>query len=114
MSPISKCVAVHASGKKGQPSCIRLFQYPNVTNVLANKSFFNAHNVEYKWNKSGYYLLLLCSTETSASSYYGDSTLHQITPNGESQLVQLSKKGPIYAIQWNPVKDEFIVVYGSK
>lgn len=113
MSPMSKCVAVHASGKKGQPSNIRLFQYPNFTNVLANKSFFNAHSVEYKWNKSGYYLLLLCTTETSANSYYGDSTLHQISPNGESQLVQLSKKGPIYSIQWNPVKDEFIVVYGT-
>lgn len=113
MSGFSKCVAVHSSGKKGQPSSIRLYQYPNVQNVLANKSFFNAHNVDYKWNKSGYYLLLLCSTETSANSYYGDSTLHQISPNGESQLVQLSKKGPIYAIQWNPVKDEFVVVYGT-
>lgn len=57
--------------------------------------------------------MLLCSTETSANSYYGDSTLHQISPNGDSQLVQLSKKGPIYSIQWNPVKDEFIVVYGT-
>lgn len=113
MSPVSKCVAVHASGKKGQPSCIRLFQYPNLSNVLANKSFFNAHSVDYKWNKSGYYLLLLCSTETSANSYYGDSTLHHISPNGESQLVQLSKKGPIYSIQWNPIKDEFIVIYGT-
>lgn len=24
------------------------------------------------------------------------------------------KKGPIYALDWNPVRDEFIVVYGSK
>ncbi len=39
----------------------------------------------------GYYLLLLCSTETSANSYYGDTTLHSITPNGESQIVQLSE-----------------------
>lgn len=113
MSEISKCVAVHSSGKKGQPSSIRLYQYPAVQTVMANKSFFNAHNVEYKWNKSGYYLLLHCTTETSANSYYGDSTLHQITPNGESQLVQLSKKGPIYAIQWNPTRDEFVVVYGT-
>ena len=36
-------------------------------------------------------LLLLCSTETSANSYYGDSTLHQMSTNGESQTVQLSK-----------------------
>ena len=84
MSPVSKCVAVHAIGKKGQPSTIRLFQYPNLTNVIANKSFFNADKVEFKWNKSGFYLLLLCSTETSANSYYGDTNLHQITTNGFS------------------------------
>ncbi len=28
-------------------------QYPNINNLLANKSFFNADRVEYKWNKSG-------------------------------------------------------------
>jgi len=27
--------------------------------------------------------------------------------------VQLSKKGPIYSLQWNPTRDEFIVVYGT-
>ena len=80
---------------------------------LANKSFFNADRVEFKWNKSGNNLLLLCNTETSENSYYGDSTLHQIRINGESQLIQLSKKGPIYAIEWNPCRDEFIVVYGT-
>lgn len=26
----------------------------------------------------------------------------------------LGKKGPIYALEWNPVRDEFVVVYGSK
>ena len=64
-------------------------------------------------NFLGTNLLLLCSTETSQNSYYGDSTLHQIRTNGESQLVQLGKKGPIYALEWNPCRDEFIVVYGS-
>jgi hypothetical protein len=24
-----------------------------------------------------------------------------------------AKKGPIYSLEWNPVKDEFIVIYGS-
>ena len=31
----------------------------------------------------------------------------------ERILIIKGKKGPIYSIQWNPVKDEFIVVYGS-
>ena len=25
----------------------------------------------------------------------------------------LGKKGPIYSVEWNPKRDEFIVVYGS-
>lgn len=113
MSPVSRCVAIHSAGKKNEPSSIRLYQYPNTETVVANKSFFNSDRVEFKWNKPGNNLLLLCSTEMSASSYYGDTTLHQIDIKGESQLVQLSKKGPIYAQEWNPVKDEFIVVYGT-
>jgi uncharacterized protein with WD repeat len=90
MNPVSKCISVHGAGKKSEPSSVRLYQYPNVSTVLANKSFFNADKVEFKWNHSGNNLLLLCNTETSANSYYGDSTLHQIRLDGESQLVQLS------------------------
>lgn len=87
----SRHVAAFMVGKKSEPSSIRLFKYPNVETVIANKSFFNADRVEFKWNKTGNNLLLHCSTETSANSYYGDSTLHQITSNGESQIIQLSK-----------------------
>ena len=29
-------------------------------------------------------------------------------------FLKKGKKGPVYALEWNPVKDEFIVVYGSK
>jgi translation initiation factor 2A len=114
MSPVSKCIAVHSTGKKSEPSSIRLYQYPNVSNVVANKSFFNSDHVDFKWNKSGNNLLLLCSTETSQSSYYGDTTLHQMTSaSSESQLIQLSKKGPIYSFEWSPLRDEFVVVYGT-
>lgn len=113
MNSVSRCVCAYASGKKNEPSFIRLIQYPNINNSLANKSFFNADRVEYKWNRSGNNLLLLCNTETSQNSYYGDSTLHQIRANGETQLIQLSKKGPIYDLSWNPIRDEFIVVYGT-
>lgn len=91
MHPHSRLVAAFIAGKKSEPSAIRLFKYPNVDVVVASKSFFNADRVEFKWNKSGNNLLLHCSTETSANSYYGDSTLHQITNNGESQIIQLSK-----------------------
>lgn len=113
MNPLSKCIAVHVKGKKNQPSNVRLYEYPNVKTVLANKAFFNADKVDIKWNKTGHHLLLLCSTETSANSYYGDTTLHYMNTKGDTFNVDLSKKGPIYSLEWNTVKDEFIVVYGT-
>jgi uncharacterized protein with WD repeat len=86
-----------------------------VANPVSNKSFFNADKVEFKWNKygiknlidkkiqiqliclfffisifSGTGLLILCSTEVSQNSYYGDTNLHHLNTNGESQIVQLS------------------------
>ena len=84
-----------------------------MTDTISNKSFFNSDRVEFKWNKAGTHLLLLCSTETSANSYYGDTTLHYMNTNGESQVVTLSKKGPIYSLEWNPNRDEFVVIYGG-
>ena len=44
--------------KKSEPSAIRLYQYPNVESPIANKSFFNADKVDFKWNKSGKYILI--------------------------------------------------------
>jgi translation initiation factor 2A len=61
----------------------------------------------------GTHLLILCSTETSANSYYGDTSLHYMNANGDSLIVTLSKKGPIYSLEWNPVREEFIVIYGT-
>lgn len=121
LNPVSKIAAIHGAGKKSEPSTVKIVQYPHIDRVLASKSFFQADRIEFKWNKSGNNVLLLCNTETSENSYYGDSTLHQIRlPAGggsgkepETQSIQLSKKGPIYALEWNPCKDEFIVVYGN-
>jgi uncharacterized protein with WD repeat len=33
--------------------------------------------------------------------------------NGDLQVVTLSKKGPIYSLEWNPNRDEFVVIYGG-
>lgn len=64
------------------------------------------------WNKAGTALLLLTTTETSESSYYGDQGLHFLGANGESNLVHLGKNGPVYHIEWSPTSTEFCVVYG--
>ena len=39
------------------PSFVRLFQYPNFSSVLANKSFFKAEKADIKWNKKGTFVL---------------------------------------------------------
>jgi len=108
-------VATYVPGTKGQPSFVRLYQYPNfggLDSVLASKSFFKADKVNFYWNKSGQNVLVLTSTETSASSYYGDQGLHFMNTKGDSCLVSLQKAGPVYHVEWSPNNTEFIVVHG--
>lgn len=107
-------VAVHVPGSKGQPSSVRLFHYPNFGDgaAIASKSFFKAEKVELVWNKRGTALVILTSTESSESSYYGEQGLHYIDVKGESCLVPRAKEGPIYNVAWNPDSKSFCVVYG--
>lgn len=108
-------IAGYVPGSKGQPSFVRIYKYPNFGGpqaALANKSFFKADDVQMKWNKTGTALLVLTSTESSDKSYYGDQGLHFMAINGECSLVNLSKNGPIYHIEWSPRATEFVVVYG--
>eukprot|EP00116_Pleurobrachia_bachei_P003321 sb/3463583/ len=44
--------------------------------------------------------------------YYGQTLLYFITTGGESNQIVLNKNGPVYSVEWNPSKDEFIVLYG--
>ena len=37
-------------------------------------------------------LLVLCSTDMSENSYYGDTMLQHLNRNGDSSSIQLSKK----------------------
>ncbi|CAB4038866.1 eukaryotic translation initiation factor 2A, partial [Paramuricea clavata] len=58
--------------------------------------------------------LILTSTEVdqTGGSYYGEQSLQFISTNGDSNMVVLPKKGPIYAMDWNPNSTQFCVVYG--
>ncbi|CAH3119179.1 unnamed protein product [Pocillopora meandrina] len=110
-------VAAYVPGSKGAPSYVRLFRHPNFDNpasVLANKSFFKADRVKLMWNKKGSAVLVVTTTDvdTTGASYYGEQTLHYISTSGESSMVQLAKRGPIYSVQWSPNSKEFCVVYG--
>ncbi|CAE1174123.1 EIF2A [Acanthosepion pharaonis] len=106
-------VAFCIPGSKGQPSNVRVFKYPNINGCpVANKSFFKADKTSLHWNKSGNGLLVITSTETSASSYYGETGLHYLSVKGEGCLVPRAKDGPVYHVEWSPNSMEFCVVYG--
>ncbi|XP_047450565.1 eukaryotic translation initiation factor 2A [Mugil cephalus] len=110
-------VAVYVPGSKGAPSFVRLYQYPVLggpTAALANKSFFKADRVSMQWNRRASAVLVTASTEVdkSGASYYGEQTLHYLSVNGETAVVQLAKGGPIYDVAWSPSSTEFCVVYG--
>jgi translation initiation factor 2A len=110
-----KFLAFYVPGVKGAPSMCKLYQYPNVNGQpIGCKSFFQADQVEMLWNKKGTDLLLLTSTEIdqTGASYYGKQALHFMSTNGDSYSVQLSKEGPIHAVEWSPKSNEFCVVYG--
>jgi len=105
-------IATFIKGKKGIPDCVRLVPYPNLKATISSKSFFNFDHVNMKWNFKGSALLVLCSTDMSENSYYGDTILQHLNRNGDSSSIQLSKAGPIYSMEWSPIADEFCVVYG--
>lgn len=81
--------------------------YPNLKSTIASKSFFNFDHVNMKWNSKGSNyrflfveiflflplgtaLLVLCSTDMSENSYYGDTMLQYVNRNGDSSNIQLS------------------------
>jgi translation initiation factor 2A len=108
-------VAVHMPGAKGQPSSVRLFQYPNfggLPSALGSKSFYKAETASLVWNSKGTSLLILTATESSSASYYGEQGLHYVDVKGESCLVPRAKDGPVYSATWSPQGTEFCVVYG--
>lgn len=108
-------VASYVPGTKGSPSFVRLYKYPNLSGhsaAIAQKSFFRADSVELIWNRKGTSLLILTTVEVSDQSYMGEQGLHYVATNGESYVVPLDKKGPVYSVDWSPSSNEFCVVYG--
>ena len=48
-------VACYTVGVKGQPSFVRIYQYPKFDGMaVANKSFYKADYVDFKWNPKGF------------------------------------------------------------
>lgn len=112
-------VAVFFPEKKGAPAFVKIYALtslstPEPTHV-AQKSFFKADKVTFKWNATGTSLLLMTATDhdQTGKSYYGETNLYMLSARGDFDCrVSLDKEGPIHDFAWNPNAREFLVVYG--
>merc|ERR1719336_926222 len=109
-------VVTYVPGAKGAPSFTKMYLYPSFDDkqVLANKSFFQADSVDFKWNSLGNTVLLLTQSEVdkTGGSYYGRQQLHYMSTKGDTGMVGLAKEGPIYSVEWSPNGNLFATVYG--
>lgn len=109
-------IAVYSVGVKAQPSNVRIYKYPNMTDCITNKTFFKADSVKFSWSPSGTSLLLTCLADfdKTGKSYYGEQSLNFLNVKGDSYFVKLPKEGAIHNLEWYPSCDQemFVCVYG--
>ncbi|PKI85983.1 hypothetical protein MVES1_000158 [Malassezia vespertilionis] len=116
-------VAVFFPEKRGAPASVRLYAVKSMLGAsldaqvqpLAQKSFFKAEKVTFKWNATGTSLLVMTATDhdQTGKSYYGESNLYMLSARGDFDCrVELDKEGPIHDFEWNPSSREFVVIYG--
>ncbi|KAI1771487.1 translation initiation factor eIF-2A [Hypoxylon cercidicola] len=108
-------IAVFIPERKGQPSTVKVYNVPEFTNPISQKTFFKGDKVQLKWNSLGTSLIVLAQTDVDKSnkSYYGETTLYLLSANGALDArVTLDKDGPIHDVAWSPNGKEFGVIYG--
>ncbi|TGJ82740.1 hypothetical protein E0Z10_g6027 [Xylaria hypoxylon] len=108
-------VAVFIPERKGQPSAVKVFNVPQFTTPISQKTFFKGDKVQLKWNSLGTSLIVLAQTDVDKSnkSYYGETTLYLLSANGSLDArIALDKEGPIHDVAWSPNGKEFGVIYG--
>jgi translation initiation factor 2A len=92
-----------------------VFNVPQFTAPVSQKTFFKGDKVQLKWNEEGTSLIVLAQTEVdrTGKSYYGETTLYVLSANGGfDSRISLDKDGPIHDVTWSPNSKEFGVVYG--
>lgn len=102
--------------KKGKPASVKVFQFPGLASVVAQKSFFKAQDVTMKWSPTGSALIIETRTDvdTTGKSYYGETGLFFLESDGAYDcIVPLTKEGPIHDVQWDPTGRGFVVLAGS-
>ncbi|CAK4033593.1 Eukaryotic translation initiation factor 2A [Lecanosticta acicola] len=108
-------VAVFVPERKGQPAAVKVFNVPQFTSPVSQKTFFKGDKVQLKWNQEGTSLIVLAQTDVDKSnkSYYGETNMYILSANGGfDSRIQLDKEGPIHDVTWSPNSKEFGVVYG--
>ncbi|TPX18140.1 uncharacterized protein E0L32_002649 [Thyridium curvatum] len=108
-------VAVFVPERKGQPAAVKVFNVPQFTSPVSQKTFFKGDKVQLKWNAQGSSLIVLAQTDVDKSnkSYYGETTLYLLSASGGFDArVSLDKEGPIHDVSWSPNSREFGVIYG--
>lgn len=76
---------ISSGGKQGGPSYIRMWQYPNLSVLIAQRSSFQSDRVKIKWNKRGTAALVITMTDVdkTGGSYYGKTSLEYLNTKGE-------------------------------
>ncbi|KAI1159205.1 eukaryotic translation initiation factor eIF2A-domain-containing protein [Nemania serpens] len=108
-------VAVFIPERKGQPAAVKVFNVPQFSTPISQKTFFKGDKVQLKWNSLGTSLIVLAQTDVDKSnkSYYGETTLYLLSANGSLDArITLDKEGPIHDVSWSPNGKEFGVIYG--
>jgi translation initiation factor 2A len=110
-----------------------VFNVPQFSAPVSQKTFFKGDKVQLKWNELGTSLIVLAQTDVDKSnkSYYGETNMYILSANGGfDSRIQLGrqqpsiskysltnatatdKEGPIHDVSWSPNSKEFGVVYG--
>ncbi|KAL8907471.1 MAG: hypothetical protein Q9207_001375 [Kuettlingeria erythrocarpa] len=115
-------IAIFVPERKGQPAAVKVYNVPEFSVPVSQKSFFKGDKVQLKWNVKGTELIVLAQTEVdkTGKSYYGETTLYLLSANGGfDSRIELGtdsgifhKDGPIHDVTWSPSSKEFGVVYG--
>ncbi|KAH8819492.1 eukaryotic translation initiation factor eIF2A-domain-containing protein [Xylogone sp. PMI_703] len=111
----NQSVAIFIPERKGQPAAVKVYNVPQFTSPVSQKTFFKGDKVQLKWNQIGTTLIVLAQTEVdkTGKSYYGETTLYVLSANGGfDSRITLDKEGPIHDVSWSSNSKEFGVVYG--
>ena len=111
-------VASFVPEKNGAPAVLRLWQHPDYGEgrFLATKAFYRADQVNMLWRPTGGAVLVHTHSEVdkTGKSYMGETGLYYMPLEGKGKVqnVSLRKEGPIHDVQWSPLGDEFVCVFG--